>query len=251
MKNGVNFFKRIIFNYLLEFISLIPLDINLSRKFLIILIALVFIGGAGSSYSAIALQKIILGGNVEVIGDMDFTSDETSLTFPTTALPNQPMIEMFKSGTTNANRMVIGHSQSFPNWGLEYRDGSDEFVFKSNSMDVVTIGLNNPSFECDGCIDSSDIASDAVGIHVIRDQEVVPVVSSFVKDMVCPVGFVAISGGINTTPDVIVKTSAVNSTDSTGASWFWRIKNPGPDTALTNYDLICMKASEYNFSLAP
>lgn len=230
---------------------MIPLDINISRKFLIILIALVFIGGAGSSYSAIALQKIILGGNVEVIGDMDFTSDETSLTFPATALPNQPMIEMFKSGTGNANRMVIGHSESFPTWGLEYRDASDEFVFRSSSSDVVKIDLNNPDFECDGCIDSTDIANDAVEVQVFRDQDTVTVTSNFIKDMVCPNGLVAISGGINTSPDVIVKTSAVNATDTSGASWFWRIDNPGPGTPLTNFDLICMKASNYTYSNVP
>lgn len=131
------------------------MSITLSRNFLIVLIALVFVGGAGTAYAGVVLPTITLGGNVDVIGDMEFTSDTTSLTFPSTAGSNQPMIEMFASGTSNADRMVIGHSQGFPNYGLEYRDVGDEFVFKSDSEDVVTIDLDGGmtvNGDCAGCM---------------------------------------------------------------------------------------------------
>lgn len=41
------------------------------------------------------------------------------------------MIEMFSSGTSNGDRMVLGHSSAFPDWGILYRDSDDSFVFQS------------------------------------------------------------------------------------------------------------------------
>ena len=53
------------------------------------------------------------------------------------------MIEMFASGTFNSDRMVIGHSPSFPNFGLEYEDVGDRFVFQSSTTSpAVSIDIN-------------------------------------------------------------------------------------------------------------
>jgi len=95
-----------------------------------------------------------------------------------------------------------------------------------------------------------DVTTDGafgVEIQVIRDQETVTVSSNFIKDMSCPVGFVAISSGVNPGEPGILKSSSHDSSDNTGASWTWRFDNPGPGTHLTNFDLVCMKTSVYSF----
>ena len=53
------------------------------------------------------------------------------------------MMTMFPSGTLNGDRMVIAHSPSFSNWGLQYLDSSDKFHFLSNGTSVMTVDLGN------------------------------------------------------------------------------------------------------------
>jgi hypothetical protein len=74
------------------------------------------------------------------------------------------MIEMFASGTANADRMVIAHSPGFQNWGLQYQDGSDRFNFLSGGTAVMTvdlgfhnvgIGVAAPSFQLQLSADSA------------------------------------------------------------------------------------------------
>lgn len=88
-------------------------------------------------------------------GGIEFTDDEASLQFPATALPNNPMMYMFKSGTSNASRMTIAHSPGFRDWGLEYNDTTDVFHLRSNtgrkfSFELgsgdMGIGVENPAF---------------------------------------------------------------------------------------------------------
>jgi len=50
---------------------------------------------------------------------------------------------MFKSGETNANRMVFAHSTTFPGWGLQYIDAGDKFNFMKPGSDVLTVDLFN------------------------------------------------------------------------------------------------------------
>lgn len=73
-------------------------------------------------------------------------------------VPNSPMIQMFSSGTLNADRMVFSHSPSFPLWGLEYDDTTDVFHFRTSSGRKMTfelgtgdfgIGTENPAFAFD------------------------------------------------------------------------------------------------------
>ncbi len=75
-------------------------------------------------------------------GDVIFTDDEASIQFPATTYPNSPMIYMFGSGTMNADRMVIGHSPSFPTWGIEYHDASDVVYFRNSTSRVAGFKLN-------------------------------------------------------------------------------------------------------------
>jgi trimeric autotransporter adhesin len=48
---------------------------------------------------------------------------------------------MFKSGLTNANRMVVAHSPLLSNYGLQYQDAGDKFNFLSNGTSVLTVDL--------------------------------------------------------------------------------------------------------------
>lgn len=75
-------------------------------------------------------------------GDVTFTDDEASIQFPATTNPNSPMIYMFGSGTQNADRMVIGHSPSYPRWGIEYHDTTDMFYLRSSSERGFAFDLN-------------------------------------------------------------------------------------------------------------
>ncbi len=88
-------------------------------------------------------------------GDLLFGEDGGSIRFPAVSGSSSPMIEMFASGTTNPDRMVIAHSPSFPSYGLEYEDVGDRFVFQSSttnpalSIDIggggqVGIGVADP-----------------------------------------------------------------------------------------------------------
>jgi hypothetical protein len=53
------------------------------------------------------------------------------------------MITMFPSGTTNADRMVIGHSPTWANWGLMYSDATDKFNFTAGGNSALTIDLSS------------------------------------------------------------------------------------------------------------
>jgi hypothetical protein len=91
-------------------------------------------------------------------GNMTFTDDSASIKFPSTTSLNRPMIFLFASGTQNRDRMIFGHSPSFPTWGIEYNDTSDVFHFRSSaarkfSFELASgdlgIGLENPGFPLD------------------------------------------------------------------------------------------------------
>ena len=76
-------------------------------------------------------------------GGLTFTSDQNGITFPSTGATNVPMIKMFAGGGSNADRMVIAHSTSFPTYGLQYQDTSDTFRFLSGGTSVMSVGLGS------------------------------------------------------------------------------------------------------------
>jgi hypothetical protein len=96
-------------------------------------------------------EKLTVDG---VFGDMNFTDPQASITFPAISGGSDGMITMFASGTTNADRMVIQHSPSFPTYGLQYSDLADKFNFLGNGVPVLTadigaqrvgVGTSSPS----------------------------------------------------------------------------------------------------------
>ncbi|MCB0847008.1 MAG: hypothetical protein KDE26_27345, partial [Bacteroidetes bacterium] len=91
-------------------------------------------------------------------GDLTFKDDGASIQFPNATSSNSPMIYMFESGSSNATRMVISHSPSFPTWGLEYKDTTDIFYLRTNasrrfafrlSPGYMGIGIEDPAFPID------------------------------------------------------------------------------------------------------
>ncbi|MFZ0389146.1 MAG: hypothetical protein WAN36_01710 [Calditrichia bacterium] len=90
-------------------------------------------------------------------GGVLFNDPNAGLTFPPVSGTSNPMITMFSSGTSNAERMVIAHSTDYPDWGLMYEDASDEFHIVSGGSKNITfspygrIGINreNPTFALD------------------------------------------------------------------------------------------------------
>jgi hypothetical protein len=91
-------------------------------------------------------------------GDLTFLDPNASITFPASAAGSPPMMYMFATGTTNATRMVIAHSPTYPDYGLQYDDTPDKFHFISAGTPVLTvdfglqavgIGQPNPSNKLD------------------------------------------------------------------------------------------------------
>lgn len=55
-----------------------------------------------------------------------------------------PMMLMFDAGTSNPDRMVLGHSPNYPDYGLSYRDATDAFVFQSSpSNPTLTVDMGS------------------------------------------------------------------------------------------------------------
>jgi hypothetical protein len=75
-------------------------------------------------------------------GDLLIQDPSQTIVFPATSGANSPMIEMFASGTGNADRMVIAHSPNFPTWGLQYQDSTDRFNFLEGGTTVMTVNLS-------------------------------------------------------------------------------------------------------------
>ncbi|MDP5169981.1 MAG: tail fiber domain-containing protein, partial [Bacteroidia bacterium] len=91
-------------------------------------------------------------------GDVLFTDPQASIRFPAVTSASAPMIQMFSTGTQNADRMVVAHSPSFPTWGLQYRDTTDVMFIRNNNIRHVAfelntghvgIGIEDPAFPLD------------------------------------------------------------------------------------------------------
>ncbi len=108
-------------------------------------------------------------GNVSLVGATN------SIIFPATSGANAPMIHMFASGTLNADRMVIAHSPTFANWGLQYQDTVDRFNFLASGVPVMSINLAGQSvgigtvspvsaLQVVGTVTASSFAGDGSGL---------------------------------------------------------------------------------------
>ena len=75
-------------------------------------------------------------------GDIKFTSNQQSISFPNPGASPSAMIYMLSSPSSN-KRMVLAHSAGFPDWGLQYDDGIDQFDFLTNGNSRMAINLTN------------------------------------------------------------------------------------------------------------
>lgn len=104
--------------------------------------------GIGTA-SPVATAALTLGnGTVNKVqimsadGDILMLDAAGSLTFPAiTATSAVPMINMFATGTTNKKRMVLQHSPTYTNWGLQYEDSLDRFHFLGNGASAMSVDL--------------------------------------------------------------------------------------------------------------
>ena len=87
--------------------------------------------------------KLDVNGNTILRGNISFDDDIRSIIFPPTTAPNEPMIYMFSSGTSNSDRMVIAHSPFYSNWGIQYRDSDDSIHFLRSGATQVRIGIGD------------------------------------------------------------------------------------------------------------
>jgi hypothetical protein len=60
---------------------------------------------------------------------------------PTPYANTSTLLNMFQSGSSNPDRMVITHSPAFANWGLQYRDSDDSFHFLGSGVSRLSINL--------------------------------------------------------------------------------------------------------------
>jgi len=108
-------------------------------------------GGSGTAWtmldgSAGNVWRLYNSGfwlNVSPTGNLSLPSLDAAgaIQFPPVSGAAGPMITMFSSGTTNADRMVIAHSPSFPTWGMQYQDSNDRLRFLAGGNQVMSIDL--------------------------------------------------------------------------------------------------------------
>lgn len=82
-------------------------------------------------------------GDQTLGGNLKFTSGTQSIQFANPGSTPAPMMYMLQSGTTNTARMVIAHSPSYSNWGLQYTDNTDQFDFLGGGSSRMSINLSN------------------------------------------------------------------------------------------------------------
>jgi len=124
--------------------------------------------------------RLHVNGDLQVAGeqrsasDIRFNDNRDGVYFSSVSafflLPT-PMITMFTSGTQNTDRMVLAHSDAFDNWGLEYRDAEDQFVFRSATEDVLNIDLGGAVFvESPLYLNSTTRVDGPTGTHFIVEE---------------------------------------------------------------------------------
>lgn len=99
-------------------------------------------GNVGIGTTAPVSLLDVEGGNVTLGGNLNFTTGTQSIQFGVPGATPNSMMYMFPSGTTNTPRMLVSHSPSFPDWGLQYVDTSDQFNFLGAGSSRLAINLS-------------------------------------------------------------------------------------------------------------
>lgn len=75
-------------------------------------------------------------------GGTSYTNMSTSQLVSVPYAKVADVVNMFPGGVSNADKMVIQHSPTFPGFGLQYQDVGDKFNFVSNNIPVLTIDVS-------------------------------------------------------------------------------------------------------------
>ena len=82
-------------------------------------------------------------GTETLAGNLNFTTDSQSIQFANPGKTPHAMMNMFPSGTQNPDRMVLAHSPSYQDWGLRYKDTTDQFDFIGSGASRLSINLSS------------------------------------------------------------------------------------------------------------
>jgi hypothetical protein len=96
--------------------------------------------GIGTKSPATILHVV---GVETLAGNLNFTNGTQSIQFANPVAGGNAMMYMLASGTANVNRMVLAHSTAYPDWGLQYNDGIDQFDFLGAGTSRMAINLSN------------------------------------------------------------------------------------------------------------
>jgi hypothetical protein len=88
-------------------------------------------------------ELLHVDGNEKLAGNLIFDNGFQSIQFANPGASPNAMIYMLNSGTANTNRMVLAHSTSYPDWGLQYNDASDQFDFLGSGSSKLAINLGS------------------------------------------------------------------------------------------------------------
>ena len=76
-------------------------------------------------------------------GNFNIGTSTQSIQFANPSGTPAAMMYMLASGTSNIPRMVLAHSPSFPTWGLQYSDATDQFDFLGGGTSRMSVNLAN------------------------------------------------------------------------------------------------------------
>jgi hypothetical protein len=85
------------------------------------------------------LNMMVAGGR----GDINLLSPEQNLSFATPGRNDHAAMMYMTGSKTSFKRMVLSHSLTFSNWGLQYDDALDQFDFLGNGNSKLAVNLTN------------------------------------------------------------------------------------------------------------
>ncbi len=103
-----------------------------------------FTGTVSVGGNTVLNSDVYVSGNTTSAGNIGFNnSAANTIQFATPLENGNAMINMFPSGFSNPNRMVIAHSPAYQNWGLQYQDSIDQFNFLGAGSPVLSVKLGS------------------------------------------------------------------------------------------------------------
>lgn len=177
--------------------------------------------GYGSSSAFTERMRIMGNGNVGIgtpspdqlfsVANKVGISDDGSIRFKNDV---SNMMYMY-TGASSAPKMVIAHSTSYPDWGLQYDGSMNAFKFLADSIQLMDVNLGSNFVEINGTLKIGYTRIESALAQVIE----LGTASIFCD---CPTGTVVVGGGHQTSQSGIDIISSYPNTDTT---WFVKVHN--------------------------